>query len=156
MTSLRLLALWPCLIFMSIMAASPNARAGSMEDGPPDDLSEGPSYYGYVRDERGSSVMRAKVTLTPNDQGCELSYSVTAQVGGKIAQLGQRLIDGVAKSLSEEFFKRFDAETERLYPVQDSTAPADAPASQPQAQGWPSWVWVVGAVVVAALIYTMR
>ena len=34
-------------------------------DGPPDDLSEGPSYYGYVRDERGSSVMRAKVTLTP-------------------------------------------------------------------------------------------
>ena len=36
-----------------------------MEDGPPDDLSEGPSYYGYVRDERGSSVMRAKVTLTP-------------------------------------------------------------------------------------------
>ena len=98
----------------------------------------------------------AKVTLTPNDQGCELSYSVTAQVGGKIAQLGQRLIDGVAKSLSEEFFKRFDAETERLYPVQDSAAPADAPAPQPQAQGWPSWVWVVGAVVVAALIYTMR
>ena len=65
MTSLRLLALWPCLIFMSIMASSPIARAGSMEDGPPDDLSEGPSYYGYVRDERGSSVMRAKVTLTP-------------------------------------------------------------------------------------------
>ncbi len=41
------------------------ACAGSMEDGPPDDLSEGPSYYGYVRDERGNGVMRASVTLKP-------------------------------------------------------------------------------------------
>jgi hypothetical protein len=38
---------------------------GSMEDGPADNLAEGPSYYGYVRDERGSSVMRASVTLQP-------------------------------------------------------------------------------------------
>jgi proteasome lid subunit RPN8/RPN11 len=36
-----------------------------MEDGPSDNLSEGPSYFGYVRDERGSSVMRAAVTLQP-------------------------------------------------------------------------------------------
>ena len=98
----------------------------------------------------------AAVELMPTPEGCELRYTVNAQVGGKIAQLGQRLIDGVAKSLSEEFFKRFDAETERLYPVQDSAAPVESPASQPQAQGWPNWVWVVGAVVVAALIYTMR
>lgn len=41
------------------------AWAGSMEDGPADNLAEGPSYYGYVRDERGSSVMRATVTLQP-------------------------------------------------------------------------------------------
>jgi hypothetical protein len=39
--------------------------AGSMEDGPSDNLSEGPSYFGYVRDERGSSVMRASVSLQP-------------------------------------------------------------------------------------------
>jgi hypothetical protein len=43
----------------------PVAFAGSMEDGPPDDLSEGPSYYGYVREDRGVSVMKAKVTLKP-------------------------------------------------------------------------------------------
>jgi hypothetical protein len=48
-----------------LLSVCPLVQAGSMEDGPPDDLSEGPSYYGYVRDERGSSVMRAKVILTP-------------------------------------------------------------------------------------------
>ena len=99
----------------------------------------------------------AKVTLTPNAEGCELGYSVTAQVGGKIAQLGQRLIDGVAKSLSEEFFKRFDAETERLYPAQSGAVAQPAEASeQPQPQGWPTWVWAVAAVVVAGLVYVMR
>ncbi|MEY2620330.1 MAG: hypothetical protein RIT26_150 [Pseudomonadota bacterium] len=99
----------------------------------------------------------AKVTLTPNAEGCELGYSVTAQVGGKIAQLGQRLIDGVAKSLSEEFFKRFDAETERLYPPQAAAAAA-APEAQAEGEhkGWPVWVWVGAAVVVAGLIYLAR
>ena len=38
----------------------------------------------------------AKVNLVPNDAGCVLSYTVNASVGGKIAQVGQRLIDGVA------------------------------------------------------------
>jgi hypothetical protein len=41
---------------------------------------------------------------------------VHASVGGKIAQLGQRLIDGVAKSMAEDFFKRFDAEMQRQHP----------------------------------------
>ena len=55
---------------------------------------------------------------------------------------GQRLIDGVAKSLSEEFFKRFDAETERLYPAQESAAAVSAPeADATQAKGWPTWAW---------------
>ena len=36
----------------------------------------------------------ASVNLVPADGGCELQYTVHAQVGGKIAQLGQRLIDG--------------------------------------------------------------
>jgi len=56
------------------------------------------------------------VTLTPNADGCELAYTVHASVGGKIAQLGQRLIDGAAKSMAEDFFKRFDNEMQRQYP----------------------------------------
>ena len=47
--------------------------------------------------------------------GCELDYTVQAQVGGKIAQLGQRLIDGAAKSTADDFFKRFEAEMQARY-----------------------------------------
>ncbi len=49
----------------------------------------------------------AKVRLTPNDAGTELAYEVEAAVGGKIAQLGSRLIDGFAKKMADEFFTRF-------------------------------------------------
>lgn len=59
----------------------------------------------------------SSVTLTPNDAGCELAYTVQAQVGGKIAQLGQRLVDGAAKSMADDFFKRFDALMAERYPA---------------------------------------
>jgi hypothetical protein len=71
----------------------------------------------------------AKVTLTPNDQGCELGYTVNASVGGKIAQMGQRLIDGTAKSMADDFFKRFDQEMQRRF------GPPEADESGEQADG---------------------
>ncbi len=49
----------------------------------------------------------AKVRLTPVEGGTELAYEVDASVGGKIAQLGSRLIDGFAKKMADEFFTRF-------------------------------------------------
>jgi len=49
----------------------------------------------------------AKVTMVAVPQGTELSYTVDASVGGKIAQLGSRLIDGFAKKMADEFFTRF-------------------------------------------------
>lgn len=50
----------------------------------------------------------AKVALTDVDSGgTRLSYDVEAQVGGKIAQLGGRLINGVAKKYADEFFANF-------------------------------------------------
>jgi hypothetical protein len=66
----------------------------------------------------------ARVTLAPQDIGTELGYTVNAQVGGKIAQVGQRLIDGVAKSMAESFFKRFDEEMQRRHPPPEGAAPA--------------------------------
>ena len=57
-----------------------------------------------------------------------MAYTVNAQVGGKVAQLGQRLIDGAAKSLAEDFFKRFDKEMQRRFgPPEEEAAPADKP-----------------------------
>ncbi|MEL6337504.1 MAG: SRPBCC domain-containing protein, partial [Pseudomonadota bacterium] len=42
----------------------------------------------------------------------ELSYEAEAKVGGKLAQLGSRLIDGFAKKMADEFFDRFKAAVE--------------------------------------------
>ena len=78
---------------------------------------------------KGSS----SVSLAPNAQGCELAYTVQAQVGGKIAQLGQRLIDGAAKSMADDFFKRFDDEMQARYPAAAAPAVADPP---PPKLGW--------------------
>jgi carbon monoxide dehydrogenase subunit G len=49
----------------------------------------------------------ANVTLIDADGGTLLRYNVEAQIGGKIAQLGQRLIMGSAKKLADEFFAKF-------------------------------------------------
>ena len=49
----------------------------------------------------------ANVTLTPEDTGTRLSYDVDAKVGGKLAQLGGRVIDGVAKRMADQFFDNF-------------------------------------------------
>lgn len=49
----------------------------------------------------------ARVTLAPQGSATDLSYSVKADVGGKLAQLGGRLIDSTARRLAEEFFERF-------------------------------------------------
>ena len=51
----------------------------------------------------------AVVTLAPKDGGTLLSYNVEAQIGGKLAQIGQRLINGAAKKLADDFFKKFAA-----------------------------------------------
>ena len=50
---------------------------------------------------------KADVTLTEENEITTLTYRVDVNVGGKIAQLGSRLIDGVAKKMSDYFFGRF-------------------------------------------------
>ena len=49
----------------------------------------------------------ATVGLADKDGGTLLTYNVEAQIGGKLAQLGQRLINGSAKKLADEFFANF-------------------------------------------------
>ncbi|MEX2519773.1 MAG: carbon monoxide dehydrogenase subunit G [Paracoccaceae bacterium] len=60
--------------------------------------------------------------------GTELTYEVDAKVGGKIAQLGARLIDGFAKKMADQFFTTFQKVVEG---EPDEEAPAeDAPAAE--------------------------
>jgi hypothetical protein len=49
----------------------------------------------------------AVVSLIDKDGGTLLTYKVEAQIGGKLAQLGQRLINGSAKKVADEFFAKF-------------------------------------------------
>jgi hypothetical protein len=49
----------------------------------------------------------AVVKLTAKDGGTLLAYDVEAQIGGKLAQLGQRLVNGAAKKIADDFFLKF-------------------------------------------------
>jgi len=68
---------------------------------------------GYTISGEGSGGMAgfakggAKVDLVPDGEATILNYTVAAEIGGKIAQLGSRLIDGTAKKLAGDFFARF-------------------------------------------------
>jgi carbon monoxide dehydrogenase subunit G len=66
----------------------------------------------------------AKVQLSDAPGGTALRYQVNAQIGGKMAQLGARLIDSVAKSYAETFFTRF---SELVAPAVAAPLPAAAP-----------------------------
>ena len=96
----------------------------------------------------------SKVELMPREGGCELKYTVHSKVGGKIAQLGQRLIDGVAKSLAEDFFKRFDEALQVKFAGVDG-ATDQSGAIQPTAPSRSNiqrLVWASVAVVAVALL----
>jgi len=54
----------------------------------------------------------ADVLLTDADGSTELTYVAEAKVGGKIAQLGSRLIDGFARKMADSFFDKFQAQVE--------------------------------------------
>lgn len=51
----------------------------------------------------------ARVSLTPDGAGTLLRYTANASVGGKLAQIGQRLVDSAAKKMAEDFFTNFTA-----------------------------------------------
>ena len=93
---------------------------------------------GYTISGEGSGGMAgfakggAKVKLSDAEGGgTVLHYDVEAQVGGKIAQLGSRLIDGVAKGMADKFFANFAEAAARAEAA--SPAPAESVAAAPAA-----------------------
>jgi hypothetical protein len=112
----------------------------------------------------------AKVRLSAQDGGTMLSYTVNAQVGGKIAQLGARLIDATAKSMAEQFFTKFAAAVEPQAAVptpQTSGADGIGPASpvlpaaenrtaHPSSRHPGVWLAVAVAVAVAVVVVAWR
>ncbi|WP_071796340.1 CoxG family protein [Natronohydrobacter thiooxidans] len=87
----------------------------------------------------GFAKGEAKVRLDPAEGGTLLSYEVDAKVGGKLAQLGSRIVDGFARRMAADFFTRFQAELEG--PEADAAAPKTAPEAEsspptPEKKGW--------------------
>lgn len=73
----------------------------------------------------------ADVKLVEDGDGTLLQYAVKANIGGKLAQLGARLIDGTAKKMADDFFTRFAAEMEQRAAA--APAPTPTPAAEPVA-----------------------
>jgi carbon monoxide dehydrogenase subunit G len=104
----------------------------------------------------------ARVTLTDDAAaGTRLAYAVNAQVGGKLAQLGNRLIDGVARKLADDFFNRFARETggpavplgSTAPPAAASPVPSGMPAANPaQARANTTPLWAATVSVLAAVV----
>ena len=72
----------------------------------------------------------ADVRLEATEGGCALSYDVEAKVGGKLAQLGSRIIDGFAKKMADQFFTNLQEALEG--PAQGEATAEEAPAKK----GW--------------------
>jgi carbon monoxide dehydrogenase subunit G len=76
----------------------------------------------------------AKVNLAEDGVGTVLNYAVQAHVGGKLAQIGSRLIDSVARKMAEQFFGRFVAVVAPEQPITaGGTAEVDAVGAAPVA-----------------------
>ena len=96
----------------------------------------------------------AKVNLKPDGAATIMRYEVKAQVGGKLAQLGGRLIDGTAKKMADQFFANFSEivagvpEEEALALATASELPATA---QAEAAGPKRTKWIVIGAIVAIL-----
>ena len=57
----------------------------------------------------------AQVRLAPDGEGTRLSYQVQASVGGKLAQIGSRLVDGAARKIAQDFFAAFNEKVGALH-----------------------------------------
>ena len=129
-----------------------------------------PESYNIAGEGKGGAAGFAKggadVRLVEEGGVTILTYTAKADVGGKLAQLGSRLIDGTAKSMAEDFFKRFDEAMQQTHPeayaARDAAAKAAAAGEAPVAEapaasgGIPAWVWIAGGVVLLALWWLSR
>jgi len=105
----------------------------------------------------------ATVKLTEDGADTILNYAAKAEVGGKLASVGSRLIEGVAKKTADDFFGKFsdivggDAKgaekTTEIEPEAEQAATASKEAPQTsEGSGIPAIWWGVGIVVVGAIL----
>ena len=108
----------------------------------------------------------AEVNLAHDGGATSLSYVARANVGGKLAQVGQRLLDSAAKQIADDFFARFAAQIAAAPHVAEedvSASPIPPPlvetATPPQPassrEGLAPEIWVVGLVEVIVILLVL-
>jgi carbon monoxide dehydrogenase subunit G len=108
----------------------------------------------------------AEVTLAQDGDVTVLSYLARGNIGGKLAQVGQRLIDSAAKQIADDFFRRFAAQISAgpLVAEQETVAPAappplvETPAPPPKTgsrEGLAPEIWVIGLIGVIVILLVL-
>jgi carbon monoxide dehydrogenase subunit G len=93
----------------------------------------------------------AQMTLAPNGAVTVLRYHVKAQVGGKLAQIGSRLVDATARKIADEFFAKFNAAAVAQRP-EIAYVGEVASAAPPRPSSYYVW-WLAAVVAVTGLLY---
>ena len=102
---------------------------------------------------RGSADVRLAAESAVSTR---LSYAARAQVGGKMAQIGSRLIDATAAKITDDFFKAFEAQLQARAPAGAALAPTGALPPLPREREPAGTIgWVLAAIVVLATLYFM-
>lgn len=102
----------------------------------------------------GKGTARVRLREADDRSGATLlTYDVTASVGGKLAQVGSRLIDGAARKMADDFFSAFGEAVSGSVPVATASgsAAADGAATYENGGQWKIWVLVFIALALAML-----
>ena len=98
----------------------------------------------------------ANVSLTAESpSSTRLDYVANAMIGGKLAQIGSRLVDAAARKIADDFFSKFDAlvgEPTPAVTAAGETVVAELPATVSKS-GIPIYVWIVVAVAAGLVLY---
>ena len=89
----------------------------------------------------------ATVKLVDDGGETVLSYTVDASVGGKLAQIGSRLIDATAKKMADDFFSRFAETVAGPVAVEEG-----GPQAAGEARRLPAYLWVGGIVAIVIIL----
>lgn len=100
----------------------------------------------------GFAKMSARVSLAENGADTLLKYEASADVGGKLASVGSRLVQGVAKKTADDFFAAFARRLGGTGKPEPAAPPAEEVAAGGAEVGVPSWLWWVALGAVAALV----
>jgi len=98
---------------------------------------------------------QAHVALTPEgEQHTSMTYTAKAQVGGKLAQIGSRLVDGAAAKMTDDFFARFVARVAPPAPAEAAApTPEAAPLAPPGGSPWIRYAAIAVIVIVLIVLY---